>query len=71
MRVRDYQILCDRMIVDYLIKSGLRKVVAYTDKTFLIKTDMNEYRQGTKDETVEILKTILDGMSHNSDKIYI
>lgn len=60
MRTTGDKNLYDRMIVEYLILTGLRKSVAYTDKTFLVKTDNNEYRHATKDETREIIKVISD-----------
>ena len=38
----------DHMIIDYLISSGLRRTVAYTDKKFLIQYSPGNYRFATK-----------------------
>lgn len=60
MRTNSFYNLYDHMIVEYLILTGMRKNVAYTDKRFLVKYDIDEYREATKAETHEIIKTICD-----------
>lgn len=40
----------DNKIVEYLITSGLIKIIAYTDKTFLFKLGRRNYRYASKKE---------------------
>ena len=60
MNTRAYYNLYDNMIVEYLIITGMRKSVAYTDKKFLVKYDSREYREATPDEIREIITKIQD-----------